>query len=70
MSVQDIFNQIIKLPVEERIKLMEEVLKSIREKEMDNEIEKSVEELAEEYRTDPELTAFTSIDMDSFYETR
>jgi hypothetical protein len=59
MSVQDIFNQIIKLPVEERIKLMEEVLKSIREKEVDNEIEKSVEKLAEEYRTDPELTAFT-----------
>ena len=59
MSVQDIFNQIIKLPVEERIKLMEEVLKSIREKEMDKEIEKSVEEMAEEYKTDPELTAFT-----------
>lgn len=59
MSVQDIFNQIIKLPVEERIKLMEEVLKSIREKEVDNEIEKSVEEMAEEYKTDPELTAFT-----------
>ncbi|MDR9399252.1 hypothetical protein [Salibacter sp.] len=38
---------------------MEEVLKPIREKEVDNEIEKAVEEMAEEYRTDPELTAFT-----------
>lgn len=59
MSVQDIFNQVIKLPVEDRIKLMEEVLKSIRQKKVNQEIERSVEKLAEEYRTDPELTAFT-----------
>ena len=31
---------------------------------------KAVQELQEEYKTNKDLTAFTDIDYDSFYETK
>ena len=44
----------------------------IKEKKLKNSIslEKVAEEAAEEYRSNKELTAFTAIDRESFYETR
>lgn len=70
METKEIIKQIEKLPVEKRIVIIEQTLKSIREKETKRKISKAVEELREEYRTNRGLTAFTDIDFENFYESR
>ena len=50
--------------------LIEQALKSIRENEINLLMSKAVEELKEEYRTNKDLTAFTDIDFEHFYESR
>lgn len=42
----------------------------IRKEEDDDEMKKAAEELYEDYLRDKELTAFTNLDFDHFYETR
>ena len=66
----DIIKQIEQLPMEKRMLIIEKTLKSIREKEIKREISRAVEELQEEYKANKELTAFTDIDFDNFYESR
>ena len=70
METKDIIEQIEKLPVQKRMLIIEQTLKSIREREMKGRMSKAVNELQEEYKTNNELTAFTDIDFDKFYETR
>ena len=70
METKDIIEQIEKLPVEKRMLIIEQSLKSIRERELKARMGKAVEELQEEYKINHELTAFTDIDFDNFYETR
>jgi hypothetical protein len=49
---------------------MEKTLHSIRQDEEQNQMKNAVDFLLEDYKTDLELTAFTNIDYDNFYETR
>ena len=50
--------------------LVERTLKSIRESELKKKMGKAVDTLLGDYRTDIELTAFSNIDFDNFYEAR
>jgi hypothetical protein len=70
METKDIIEQIEKLPVEKRMLIIEQSLKSIRERELKARMGEAVEELQEEYKINHELTAFTVIDFDNFYEPR
>ncbi len=70
METSDILKQIEKLPLEKRILIIEKLLKSIREREIKGKIINAVEDLQEEYKTNKDLTAFTEIDFDNFYEPR
>ncbi|MEX0967191.1 MAG: hypothetical protein WD077_08125 [Bacteroidia bacterium] len=70
MGTKDILREINKLPVVERIKVAEETLKSIRKNQMEERMEKAVETLMQDYQSDQDLTAFTAIDFDKFYEAR
>ncbi len=70
METIDIIKQIEKLPVEKRMLIIEIILKSIRERELKETMSKAVEELQEEYKTNKDLTAFTDIDFENFYESR
>ena len=70
METKDIIHQIENLPVEKRMLIIEQTLKSIREKEIRGRMSKAVEELQEEYKTNKDLIAFTEIDFESFYEPR
>lgn len=68
-SSKALLKEIKKLPVKERQLLAGETLKSIRKPTSDR-IAKAVRKLKKDYSTDKELTAFTSLDSDSFYEAR
>ena len=69
-TTEIIINEIKKLPVDKRIAIVEQTLKSIRESEGEKRLEDAVEALGGDYANDKELTAFTGIDFDDFYETR
>ena len=63
-----LLNQIFLLPVRERMMIVERTIHSIRTER--NQTAKAVAMMADEYRTDGELTAFSTLDMEDFYETR
>ena len=49
--------------------IAEMIIKTVRKKESKNQMEFAVEQLYNEYATNKELTVFTNIDFDNFYET-
>ncbi len=70
METKSILLEIGRLPVEEKMLIVEKTIKAIREKELREKMTGAVAELKEEYRKNSELTAFTDIDFENFYETR
>lgn len=69
MSTKEIIQSINNLPFKERIIILEKVLKSLHETKS-NKLEKAAKALASNYLNDEELTIFTSIDLEKFYDAR
>lgn len=59
-----------RLPISKRMLLVEKTLRSIRENETKTKMEKAAKHLLPDYRNDQELTSFTALDFEDFYETR
>lgn len=70
MHTIDLLEEIQRLPLSQRFYVVEETLKSIKKEELQHLMELATNELYEDYANDKELTIFTSIDFDAFYETR
>jgi hypothetical protein len=70
MEIREIIREIRKLPVSKRILIVEKTLKTIRESETRKRMVKAAESLFEDYKNDKELTAFTQLDYEGFYETK
>ncbi|HET55104.1 MAG TPA: hypothetical protein ENN33_07790 [Ignavibacteria bacterium] len=70
METKEIIEQIGKLPYEDKMLILEKTVKAIREKEIKEKMTKAVSDLMEEYKSNRELTAFTEIDFENFYETK
>jgi hypothetical protein len=70
MGTKELIREIHKLPVSKRMLVIERTMKSIRESELKMKMNKAVNDLLNDYQMDEELTVFTKIDMDSFYEAR
>ena len=70
MKTKELIKEIQRLPINERILIVERTLKSIRMNQSKKRMEKAANVLHADYRSDDELTAFTDIDFDDFYETR
>lgn len=70
METKEIMTAIRKLPVSKRILIVERTLKTIRESETRKKMLKAVETLFTDYKNDKELTIFTQLDYEAFYETR
>jgi len=70
METKELFKEIKRLPIDQRILLIEKTLKSIRKSNFEKSMIAAAEELAADYNTDPELTVFTKLDYESFYEAR
>jgi hypothetical protein len=69
MSTREILQSIRQLPFNERLSIIEKALKTLHESK-DTQLEKAANALMADYKTDKELTAFTAIDFENFYEAR
>ena len=70
MWTDEIIKEIQQLPLQKRIYVIEEIIRSIRRQSEKNQMEIAAESLYEDYSTDKNLTAFTDIDFENFYETK
>jgi hypothetical protein len=70
MQTKELIKEIQQLPLNKRFLVVEETIKSIKREEIGHQMEKAVDVLYNDYTHDKELTAFTLIDFDNFYETK
>ena len=70
MQTLEIIQEIQRLPITKRFYVVEETIKSIKKEEMSHQMELAANELYNDYATDKNLTAFTSLDFEHFYETK
>ena len=70
MGTKEIIREIKKLPLADRISVIEKMLKSVKTDSVRHPMEHASEILYNDYKNDKELTAFTSIDFDKFYEAK
>ncbi len=69
MTTALLVREISKLPWAERLLVVEKTLKSIRQ-DKQRSLTQAVDALYDDYRSDHELTAFTALDAEPFYEAR
>ena len=70
MGTKELIKEIQRLPISKRMLLIELTLRSIRKSELKKKMEKAVDVLLDDYNQDKDLTVFTDIDFDNFYEAR
>ena len=70
MQTIRLIQEMQRLSLEKKIELIEETLKSIKKDEINNQMVIAAERLYDDYGKDKELTAFTSLDLENFYEAR
>ncbi len=70
MQTEQLLTEIKRLPLSERFYVVEETIKSIKKEEIQQQMEQAVHALYEDYAHDKELTVFTSLDFERFYETK
>ena len=70
MNAVEILKEIEKLDLAERIFVIEKAVRALRQEEDSRRMSRAARELREDYSSDKELTAFTDLDMEDFYEPR
>lgn len=70
MRTSEIINEIKKLPIQKRIYVIEKTIHSIRTQEDTEQMNIAADTLYGDYKLDKDLTAFTELDFESFYEAR
>lgn len=70
MKTKELISEIEKLPIKERIYVVECTVRQIRKLQEENQMKAAVEELYSDYKSGKELTVFTELDFESFYEAR
>ena len=70
MQTIELIQEIQRLPLIKKFYVIEETIKSIKKDEVSQQMEMAVSDLYSEYSTDKNLTAFTSLDLENFYEAK
>lgn len=70
MSTSEILKEIDHLPLNEKLALLERAIRDIIKHNYEQQMLVAAESMENEYKANKELVAFTSIDMDDFYETK
>ena len=70
MGTSEIISEINKLPVSQRLTVIELTIKKIKEEEKKQRLIASAEILYNDYINDPDLTALTILDGEDFYEAK
>jgi hypothetical protein len=70
METQEILRVIKKLPVDKQMLIIEKTLKTLRENDIKKKMTDAADAMYSDYATNKELTEFTVLDCESFYETK
>ncbi len=70
METKEIISEIKKLTVKERLQIIEKTAKTIQLDDEKEQMRKVADQLCDDYKDDAELTVFTDLDLEDFYETR
>ena len=70
MQTIDIIKEIQGLPLDKKFFVVEELIKAIKMEEISYKMESATKELLSDYTIDKELTSFTALDFEDFYETK
>ncbi len=70
MRTAKIINEIQTLPIAQRMYIVEKTLVLLRQQEECSSMKKAAQALLSDYTTDKELTIFTNLDFENFYEAR
>ena len=69
MEVKEIVRNVNRLPLSQQMLVAEYIIHSMRQREHSS-LETAAERLLEDYVTDKNLTVFTELDFEDFYEAR
>ena len=70
MKASEIIKEIERLPIRKQMYVIEKIIHTIGKQEDKNMMTKAAKALYADYNTDKELTAFTELDFEGFYEAR
>ena len=70
MNTTEILKEIEQLPIRKRFYVIEKTLHSIRKQEDKYQLGKAAEVLLSDYVSDSELSVFSNLDYEEFYETK
>jgi hypothetical protein len=70
METEEIIKEIKKLTIKDRLKIIEKTAKTIQDEDEKEQMRKAADQLYSDYKDDADLTAFTALDLEDFYETR
>ncbi|MDB4920026.1 hypothetical protein [Mucilaginibacter sp.] len=70
MGTSEIISEINKLPVSQRLTLIELTIKNIKQEERKQKLSIAAKKLHDDYVNDPELVAFSNLDFEDFYEAK
>ena len=70
MQTAEIIHEISHLPAHKRMLIVEQIVHSIRMDNQKADLEKAADHLYNDYKNDGELTVFTQLDCERFYEAR
>jgi hypothetical protein len=70
MGTNEIIKEIKKLSVTERLVVIEKTLKTVKLDSFERPLKKAADLLYSDYKNNKDLTAFTSLDLDNFYEAK
>ena len=70
METTALIHEIDNLPAYERMFIVEQIIRSIRLKNQEKTLEAAADRLYDDYANDKDLTIFTQLDNEDFYEPR
>ena len=70
MKTSELIKEIERLPIRKRIYVIQRTIHTIAKQEDTTVMTNAVSALLEDYKSDKELTAFTKLDFETFYEAR
>jgi len=70
MRTNEIIQEIQKLPIQKRIYVIEKAIQTLRRQSNTNQMNLAADDLFAEYVSNNELTVFTNLDFEDFYEAR
>ena len=70
MRTNDLIKEIQRLPIQKRMFVIEKTIHLLRKQEDTNAMKKAADSLYADYTSDKELTAFTNLDFEDFYEAK